>query len=203
MANFTAAHSNDTSPPTLILSQTSCVAEESKHACAAGLGTCTVERDGFYFVNVACVIFGAVTFSLYIQPAARRLQSLPLRAWRLGWTRGNWTPGNHGGGGSGGSGSNGAAYASLQQQTHNDPSRFNEEHSSSTAATAGLSLDVGGSAGMGPQRTRMGSLARASISGPPGAGPAGLNRGRSHHGNESGSGGGGIGTVDEGEEKLQ
>jgi len=42
-----------------------------------------VERDGYYITNIACVAFGAITFWWYINPAARRLQALPLRAWRL------------------------------------------------------------------------------------------------------------------------
>jgi hypothetical protein len=40
-------------------------------------------RDGYYTVNILCVLFGAATFVWYIKPKVRHLQSLPLRAWRL------------------------------------------------------------------------------------------------------------------------
>jgi hypothetical protein len=67
----------------LITQPFSCVAEAEKHRCIAGGGTCTISRDGYYIVNVLCVIFGIVTFWGYIGPKARGLQALPLRAWRL------------------------------------------------------------------------------------------------------------------------
>lgn len=44
---------------------------------------CATQRDGYYITNVACVIIGIVTFWAYIRPAALKLQTLPLRAWRL------------------------------------------------------------------------------------------------------------------------
>ena len=40
-------------------------------------------RDGYYITNILCVIIGVVTFWGFIRPAARKLQALPLRAWRL------------------------------------------------------------------------------------------------------------------------
>ena len=42
-----------------------------------------IERDGYYITNVVCVIVGTLTFWAYIRPAARKLQALPLKAWRL------------------------------------------------------------------------------------------------------------------------
>lgn len=48
-----------------------------------GGGICRIERDGYYIVNILCVIIGIVTFLLYIRPVSTRLQALPLRAWRL------------------------------------------------------------------------------------------------------------------------
>jgi hypothetical protein len=39
--------------------------------------------DGYYMVNMLCVLFGAVMFVWYIRPKVLHLQSLPLRAWRL------------------------------------------------------------------------------------------------------------------------
>lgn len=40
-------------------------------------------RDGYYIVNIMCVVVGLVTFVLYIRPKVLHLQSLPMRAWRL------------------------------------------------------------------------------------------------------------------------
>lgn len=48
-------------------------------------GTCTIYRDGYYITNIACVIFGVVTFYMYIRPRAIYLQNLPLKAWREGY----------------------------------------------------------------------------------------------------------------------
>ncbi|KAF2861485.1 acetyl-coenzyme A transporter 1 [Piedraia hortae CBS 480.64] len=61
----------------------SCVLETDKHRCVDAGGVCNIRRDGYYFVNIACVIFGTLTFYLFIKPAALRLQSLNMRAWRL------------------------------------------------------------------------------------------------------------------------
>ena len=44
---------------------------------------CDITRDGYYIVNICCVIFGAVSFIYFIRPAALKLQALPLRAWRI------------------------------------------------------------------------------------------------------------------------
>ena len=57
--------------------------EAEKNRCKDGGGTCDVHRDGFYVTNVVCVLIGAITFYMYIKPATRKLQALPLRAWRL------------------------------------------------------------------------------------------------------------------------
>ncbi|KAF2773832.1 hypothetical protein EJ03DRAFT_340704 [Teratosphaeria nubilosa] len=67
----------------LITQPFSCVLEAEKHRCTDGGGVCNVERDGYYIVNVLCVVFGVVTFWGFIKPAALRLQSLPMRAWRI------------------------------------------------------------------------------------------------------------------------
>lgn len=42
-----------------------------------------MQTDGYYIVNILCVIFGVVTFWGFIRPAAQKLQSLPMRAWRI------------------------------------------------------------------------------------------------------------------------
>lgn len=67
----------------LITSAFPCVLDSDRHRCVEGGGTCDISRDGYHIMNVFCVIFGIVTFWAYINPAARRLQALPLRAWRL------------------------------------------------------------------------------------------------------------------------
>lgn len=80
-----------TSPPkdvstlkgALITQTFSCVLEAEKHRCVDGGGTCTIERDGYYIVNILCVIVGIVTFWGFIKPQALKLQDLPLRAWRI------------------------------------------------------------------------------------------------------------------------
>lgn len=40
-------------------------------------------RDGYYIVNILCVLFGLFTFFSFIRPRVLHLQSLPMRAWRL------------------------------------------------------------------------------------------------------------------------
>lgn len=61
----------------------SCSLQPDKERCVKGGGTCDMVRDGYYFVNIVCVVFGVVTFMLYIRPKVLHLQSLPMRAWRL------------------------------------------------------------------------------------------------------------------------
>ncbi|KAL1648328.1 hypothetical protein SLS58_002081 [Diplodia intermedia] len=67
----------------LVTSAFSCALEAEKHRCLDGGGTCNIEHDGYYIVNVLCIILGLVTFWGFIKPAALKLQALPLRAWRL------------------------------------------------------------------------------------------------------------------------
>ena len=67
----------------LVTEPFSCAVQADKDICLNGGGTCEVTRDGFYTVNMMCVVFGAVTFLWYIRPKVLHLQSLPLRAWRL------------------------------------------------------------------------------------------------------------------------
>jgi hypothetical protein len=44
---------------------------------------CDISRDGYYVMNVVCVIIGVISFWGFIKPAALKLQALPLRAWRI------------------------------------------------------------------------------------------------------------------------
>ena len=61
----------------------SCAIQADKERCLAAGGICEMQRDGYYFVNILCVLIGVVTFTLIIRPKVLQLQALPLRAWRL------------------------------------------------------------------------------------------------------------------------
>ncbi|KAL2065300.1 hypothetical protein VTL71DRAFT_2969 [Oculimacula yallundae] len=67
----------------LITTPFSCALGAEKDRCIQGGGLCDITTDGYYVMNVVCVIIGVVTFWGYIKPAALRLQALPLRAWRV------------------------------------------------------------------------------------------------------------------------
>lgn len=67
----------------LITAPFSCALQSEKERCINGGGTCEMIRDGYYFVNMICVLVGVVTFVMFIRPKVMQLQSLPLRAWRL------------------------------------------------------------------------------------------------------------------------
>lgn len=67
----------------LVTTAFSCALEPEKNRCVNGGGVCEVGRDGYYITNILCVLIGTVTFFMFIKPAATKLQSLPLRAWRL------------------------------------------------------------------------------------------------------------------------
>jgi PAT family acetyl-CoA transporter-like MFS transporter 1 len=61
----------------------SCVGEADKHRCRDGGGIYKVTRDGYYIVNILCIVVGVITFWGYIKPAVMRIQALPLKAWRI------------------------------------------------------------------------------------------------------------------------
>lgn len=67
----------------LVTESFSCSVQADKERCLAGGGMCDMERDGYYLVNVMCVVIGVITFAMYIRPKVLQLQNLPLRAWRL------------------------------------------------------------------------------------------------------------------------
>ena len=67
----------------LVTTAFSCALEADKHRCSDGGGTCNISIDGYYVMNIICIIIGAVTFWGFIKPAALKLQALPLKAWRL------------------------------------------------------------------------------------------------------------------------
>lgn len=61
----------------------SCALEVDKHRCHDGGGYCNVTTDGYYVMNIICIIIGVVTFWGFIKPAVMKIQALPLRAWRI------------------------------------------------------------------------------------------------------------------------
>ena len=67
----------------LITHPFSCALEHEKHRCLNGGGVCNVTTDGYYIVNILCILIGVLTFWGFIKPAVMRIQALPLRAWRL------------------------------------------------------------------------------------------------------------------------
>lgn len=67
----------------LVTEPFSCAVQAEKERCDNGGGTCETLRDGYYTVNILCVLFGVATFLWYIRPKVMHLQSLPLKAWRL------------------------------------------------------------------------------------------------------------------------
>jgi hypothetical protein len=67
----------------LVTQPFSCALEADKHRCLDGGGYCNVTTDGYYVMNVVCIIIGVVTFWGFIKPAVMRIQALPLRAWRI------------------------------------------------------------------------------------------------------------------------
>ncbi|KAG4417968.1 hypothetical protein IFR04_008935 [Cadophora malorum] len=66
----------------LVTEPFSCALSAEKDRCIQGGGHCDITTDGYYVMNIVCVLIGVVTFWGYIKPAALRLQALPLRAWR-------------------------------------------------------------------------------------------------------------------------
>ncbi|RMZ72930.1 acetyl- transporter 1 [Pyrenophora seminiperda CCB06] len=67
----------------LVTQAFSCALEPEKHRCIEGGGFCNVTTDGYYIVNILCIVIGVVTFWGYIKPAVMRIQALPMRAWRI------------------------------------------------------------------------------------------------------------------------
>jgi MFS transporter, PAT family, solute carrier family 33 (acetyl-CoA transportor), member 1 len=67
----------------LITDPFSCSLQPDKERCVKGGGACVMTQDGYYIVNMICVIIGVTTFVMFIRPKVLHLQSLPMRAWRL------------------------------------------------------------------------------------------------------------------------
>lgn len=67
----------------LVTEAFSCAMQAESERCVHGGGSCEIIHDGYYIVNILCIIVGVLTFFMYIQKKVMALQSLPLRAWRL------------------------------------------------------------------------------------------------------------------------
>ncbi|KAM0790397.1 hypothetical protein ACM66B_003279 [Microbotryomycetes sp. NB124-2] len=67
----------------LTIESRECVSEHGKAVCADLGGQCLTTRDGYYWISSLCVVLGAILLVTYIQPTARRLQSLPRVAWKV------------------------------------------------------------------------------------------------------------------------
>ena len=66
----------------LVTEAFSCAVQSEKERCTNGGGICEMQRDGYYVVNILCVLAGTVAFTMFIRPQVLRLQALPLKAWR-------------------------------------------------------------------------------------------------------------------------
>jgi len=60
-----------------------CLSESGKLACSRLGGKCVVTRDGYYIMSVGCVLLGAALLVGFILPTVKRLQGLPMSAWRV------------------------------------------------------------------------------------------------------------------------
>ncbi|KAL8276268.1 hypothetical protein RQP46_011342 [Phenoliferia psychrophenolica] len=67
----------------LTIAARECVSDHGKAACAELGGHCETLRDGYYWTSSLCIVAGALCLLFFVQPAAKRLQSLPLSAWRV------------------------------------------------------------------------------------------------------------------------
>lgn len=60
----------------------SCTTEPAKQRCRDLDGVCTTQRDGYYVMNIVCIIAGVLLFYGFIKRTLERLQNLPTQAWR-------------------------------------------------------------------------------------------------------------------------
>ncbi|GAA5820863.1 hypothetical protein JCM11251_001850 [Rhodosporidiobolus azoricus] len=67
----------------VVVQSRECVSEHGKAACAELGGVCLTTQDGYYWVSSICIAAGAAVLLWFVQPAARKLQSLPASAWRV------------------------------------------------------------------------------------------------------------------------
>ncbi|KAJ9059637.1 hypothetical protein DSO57_1039488 [Entomophthora muscae] len=65
----------------------SCASEEGKKACKALNGTCTIMRDGYYWVNTSTILFSVAFFSLILIRLIHRLEVIPPSSWKIRRTK--------------------------------------------------------------------------------------------------------------------
>lgn len=73
----------DKLPAAKLMDGLACGMQADKERCELDGGHCVVGRDGYYVVNMMCVVFGTITFLWFIRPKVLQLQKLSLKAWRL------------------------------------------------------------------------------------------------------------------------
>ncbi|KAH8830034.1 acetyl-coenzyme A transporter 1-domain-containing protein [Flagelloscypha sp. PMI_526] len=65
----------------LSLNATGCASNQNNDLCDM-TGSCVSESDGYYAVSALCMAFGVIFYVIYIIPSTKKLQALPLSAWR-------------------------------------------------------------------------------------------------------------------------
>lgn len=60
-----------------------CVTDKGRALCEEIGGTCHITKDGYFITSWICVAIGFITLFVFILPTCKRLQSLPLTAWRV------------------------------------------------------------------------------------------------------------------------
>jgi len=69
--------------PDISVAAQECVSDHGMAVCAELGGVCRTERDGYYLTSSICILLGAILLIGFVQPTARKLQSLPSTAWRV------------------------------------------------------------------------------------------------------------------------
>ncbi|ANB13530.1 hypothetical protein AWJ20_1826 [Sugiyamaella lignohabitans] len=61
----------------------SCASNAGKKQCTDIGGQCNISKDGYYVMNVLCILVGLTLFFGYIKSRMQQLQRLPLSSWRV------------------------------------------------------------------------------------------------------------------------
>ncbi|KDN35178.1 hypothetical protein K437DRAFT_82152, partial [Tilletiaria anomala UBC 951] len=60
-----------------------CITDKGSAACSSAHGKCIIVKDGYYITSTLCVVIGLALLVFYILPICKRLQRLPVAAWRV------------------------------------------------------------------------------------------------------------------------
>ncbi|XJO70465.1 hypothetical protein BDV3_000138 [Batrachochytrium dendrobatidis] len=60
-----------------------CMDDPAKNLCKSLGGQCDYRSDGYYIVNIGCMVIGVAILFLFIKPNIKYLEKLPDRAWRV------------------------------------------------------------------------------------------------------------------------